>query len=114
VAPLVPGEIRILSPKKGKRRIKSGRTYTITWAAAGVTSVDLAYRTSQKLERARVEAPAWTPIATGLTGSSLSWTAPEIDGRKPKLQLRLIGLDALGREVAQQATRRLRVKSPKR
>jgi len=113
VAPPVPGEIRIVSPKKGKRRIKSGRQYEITWDAAGVTTVDLAYRTSEKLRRARVEAPAWTPITAGVTGNSLTWTAPEIDGRRPKLQLRLIGRDALGREVAQSATRRLRVKARK-
>jgi hypothetical protein len=39
---------------------------------------------------------------------------PELTGRNPKLQLRLVGLDALGREVAEQATRRIRVKRPGR
>ena len=84
------------------------------WTAAGVTSVDVSYRTSEKQNRERVEAPNWTQVAAGVTGNSLTWTAPEVDGRKPKLQLRLIGLDALGRPVAESATRRLRLKGPKR
>ena len=60
----------VLGSPNGGETLTAGSTKAITWTASGMTSVDLAYRTSPT--------GAWVPIAGGVSAGSGSyaWTVP--------------------------------------
>jgi hypothetical protein len=113
-AGVIEAELRLLSPRANRRRIRTGKVVEIEWAASEVASVDIHYRESWREGASDFIAREWTLVGEGLSEGRFSWTVPAFTGRKVRLQLRLVGRDAAGREVASYATRTLRVKRGKR
>jgi hypothetical protein len=119
VPPMDPGtvfgaEVRILSPKSHRRRIRAGKVYELEWEASGVATVDIQYRESWREGSSDFIALEWTVVAEDLVDGRFDWTVPELPGRKVSLQLRLIGRNAAGYVIASHATRHLRVKRRRR
>jgi hypothetical protein len=73
----------------------------------------LFYRSSWKEPGGRIEDANWTPLGQGVSGGSYSWTVPTINEKRVKLQVRAVGRDASGTEIASHASRWKKVTKPK-
>ena len=75
----------VLGSPNGGETLTAGSTQAITWTASGMTSVDLAYRTSPT--------GAWVPIAGGVaaTPGSYAWTIPAVVTTQARIQVSQTG-----------------------
>jgi len=111
---VVGAEVRIVSPKPDRRRIRAGKVFELEWADTAVETVDIHFRESWREGSSDFIARDWTLVEAGLSDGQFAWTVPELPGRKVRLQLRVTGRDAFGNVVASHATRSLRVRRTRR
>ncbi len=85
--------VTLTSPNGGET-ILSGGSHTITWSARqGSVSFDLEYSIN--------DGGTWRTIATGVTGTSYSWSVPAVAGNKRKCRVRITAYDSGSNQIGQ-------------
>jgi hypothetical protein len=94
-----PPSVTVLSPNGGERYV-SGTVVTISWASSDAGGSGLV-RHDVYLS---LQGGAWTPIATGLSGSAteVAWTVPDVT-RTASAAIRVVATDGAGNSSADES-----------
>lgn len=93
---VIRGPLTLFTPNGGEV-ISSGSTYAITWGALpSLVRFSLLYSLNNGV--------TWLPIAENLTGTSYEWSVPVPTANKSTCRVKVIGYDAAGGTVGEDAS----------